>query len=306
MESRLRASPEQFSLLIEFMESHGDLSRPQMGLQGKVRSEGLWQELAEILNAVGGGINKTADKWKRVWSDWKTKTKKKASVINRDIHGTGGGPSRGKPLSRLEERVLRIIGVSSITGNQAVQEAGFQEEPQPQVRHAADTTDTVPSLVDETEFTIIEIAPESTSTSVPVPDITVPPNRPDSPVPGPSNCRTVQRERSPISPGASTPRRHRVRQRRLRQTPFDRATSEFVAIEKNRLRLEQERETRQHNLDMERLKIEAERVKMEADRVRVEEARLAIEADLLASNQTLSSQITSLISLLETRDLRPS
>lgn len=62
----------------------------------------------------------------QVWSDWKTKTKKKASVINRDIHGTGGGPSRGKPLSRLEERVLRIIGVSSITGNQAVQEAGFQ------------------------------------------------------------------------------------------------------------------------------------------------------------------------------------
>lgn len=120
-------------------------------------------------------------------------------------------------------------------------------------------------------------------------------------------------ERSPISPVTSTPRRHRVRQRRLRQTPFDRATSEFVAIEKNRLRLEQERETRQHNLDMERIKIEAERVKMEADRVRVEanrvrveEARLAIEADLLASNQTLSSQITSLISLLETRDLRPS
>lgn len=48
--------------------SHGDLSRPQVGLQGKVRSEGLWQELAEILNAVGGGINKTADKWKRVIS----------------------------------------------------------------------------------------------------------------------------------------------------------------------------------------------------------------------------------------------
>ncbi|KAF9801182.1 hypothetical protein SFRURICE_015022 [Spodoptera frugiperda] len=252
MESRLRASPEQLGLLIEFMErqdlnlmnsifSHGDLSRPQLGLQGKVRNEGLWQELAEILNAVGGGIKQTADKWKWVWSDWKTKTKMKASVINQDIHGTGGGPSRGKPLSRLEERVLRIIGVSSITGNQAVQEAGFQE--QPQVRHAADKADTVPSLVDETEFTIIELSPESTPTSVPVPDITAPPDRPDSPVPGQSNCRTVQRERSPVSPGASNLRRQCVRQRRLRQTPFDRATSEFVAVEKNRLRLEEQRAT---------------------------------------------------------------
>lgn len=62
----------------------------------------------------------------QVWSDWKTKTKKKASLINRDIHGTGGGPGRGKPLSRLEERVLRIIGVTAITGSQAIQEAGFQ------------------------------------------------------------------------------------------------------------------------------------------------------------------------------------
>lgn len=47
--------------------SHGDLSRPQVGLQGRVRSERLWQELAEILNSVGGsGVNKTPDKWKRV------------------------------------------------------------------------------------------------------------------------------------------------------------------------------------------------------------------------------------------------
>lgn len=62
----------------------------------------------------------------QVWSDWKTKTKKKASLINRDIRGTGGGPGRGKPLSRLEERVLRVIGVTAITGSQAIQEAGFQ------------------------------------------------------------------------------------------------------------------------------------------------------------------------------------
>ncbi|KAJ8710230.1 hypothetical protein PYW07_009596 [Mythimna separata] len=89
-------------------------------------------------------------------------------------------------------------------------------------------------------------------------------------------------ERSPVSAGPSTPRRHRVRQRRLRQTPFDRATSEFVAIEESRLRLERERETRQHNLEMEQLRIEAQRVQVEAERVRVEEARMRLETDLRA------------------------
>ncbi|KAJ8728588.1 hypothetical protein PYW07_006284 [Mythimna separata] len=96
-----------------------------------------------------------------------------------------------------------------------------------------------------------------------------------------------------------------VRQRRPHQTPFDRATSEFVAIEESRLRLERERETRQHNLEMGRLIIEAQRVQVEAERVRVDEARMRIETDIRASNHQLSSRITALIALLQTRDLRP-
>lgn len=61
-----------------------------------------------------------------MWSDWKTKTKKKASTINKNNQGTGGGPSTVRPLNPLEERVLRIIGIGSITGNQEVPEAGFE------------------------------------------------------------------------------------------------------------------------------------------------------------------------------------
>ncbi|KAJ8737180.1 hypothetical protein PYW07_000451 [Mythimna separata] len=155
------------------------------------------------------------------------------------------------------------------------------------------TADTVPSPVEE-----------GTPTSVPVPDFTAPPDRPDSPVPGPSSSRTEQRERSPVSAGPSTPRRHRVRQRRLHQTPFNRATSKFVAIEERRLRLERERETRQHNLAMEQLKIKAQQLQVEAERVRVDEARMRIEADLRASNEQLSSQLRALMALLETRDTR--
>ncbi|CAG4953291.1 unnamed protein product [Parnassius apollo] len=245
MDSRLRASPEQFSLLIEFMENHGDLSRPQVGLQGRLRSERLWQELGDILNSVGGcGVNKTSDKWKRVW---------------------------GKPLSRLEERVLRVIGVTAITGSQAIQEAGFQEPSQPQVSNTADTAGRM-SLPAEIELLALPSAAEDTPIAVPA-NVTSPPAHPVSPVPGPSNSRTIQGERSSVSAGPSTPRHRHLRQRRLRQTPFDRATSEFIAIEENRLHFGRKRDVRQHELETERLKIEAQRLQLDRERVRVKEVQ---------------------------------
>ncbi|CAG4953144.1 unnamed protein product [Parnassius apollo] len=65
MEPRMRASDEQFSTLLEFMESHGDLSNSRSGPQGRLKSERLWCELTTILNSIGGGVNKSADKWKK-------------------------------------------------------------------------------------------------------------------------------------------------------------------------------------------------------------------------------------------------
>lgn len=62
----------------------------------------------------------------QVWSDWKTKTKKKVFIKTQDMCGTGGGTSKGKPLRQLEERVLRVIGLTSTTRNQAIQEAGLE------------------------------------------------------------------------------------------------------------------------------------------------------------------------------------
>ncbi|CAH4038862.1 unnamed protein product [Pieris brassicae] len=66
MDSRVRASPEQLSTLLEYMENHGDLARPLAGAQGRLSSDRQWSEPTNILNAVGGGVNKTIDKWKKV------------------------------------------------------------------------------------------------------------------------------------------------------------------------------------------------------------------------------------------------
>ncbi|CAK1597667.1 unnamed protein product [Parnassius mnemosyne] len=107
------------------MTDHGDLSNPRCGPQGRLKSERLWCELAVTLNSIGGGVNKSADKWKKVWADWKSKTEKKASLIRRHASGTGGGPSIRQTLTAFEERVLAIMGNLTVDGLPSIQEQGF-------------------------------------------------------------------------------------------------------------------------------------------------------------------------------------
>ncbi|CAH0725107.1 unnamed protein product, partial [Brenthis ino] len=47
------------------MESHGDIARPQQGAQGRIRADHLLQELRELLNSIGGGVNRSMEKWKK-------------------------------------------------------------------------------------------------------------------------------------------------------------------------------------------------------------------------------------------------
>ncbi|XP_047539543.1 uncharacterized protein LOC125072951 [Vanessa atalanta] len=65
MKYKSRASPEQFATLLEFMESYGDITRPQQGPQGRIKADRLWQQLEELLNSIGGGVVKPRDKWKK-------------------------------------------------------------------------------------------------------------------------------------------------------------------------------------------------------------------------------------------------
>ncbi|CAH0721229.1 unnamed protein product, partial [Brenthis ino] len=51
--------------LLEFMESHGDITRPQRGVQGRLKAELLWHEVVDKLNSIDGGVKKSLDKWKK-------------------------------------------------------------------------------------------------------------------------------------------------------------------------------------------------------------------------------------------------
>ncbi|KAL4705110.1 hypothetical protein ACJJTC_004647 [Scirpophaga incertulas] len=122
----MKTSYSQFELLITFMEQHGDLTKLCSDANGRLQSLRKWEQLKELLNSDGSGDSKATEKWKKVWSDFKNNTKKKAARLHREAHRTGGGPANFAKLSNLEERVLNLIGITNATGL-AVEEAGLSQ-----------------------------------------------------------------------------------------------------------------------------------------------------------------------------------
>lgn len=121
----------------------------------------LWQSVSVQLNSLGYG-EKTVDGWRKVskyviipsqtfinleisyklsgksnitnlylfsdaywFTDWKCKTKSKASAIKMEQQRTGGGPPQVPPLTTLEKRILKIMGNKAIYGDEIVPELGF-------------------------------------------------------------------------------------------------------------------------------------------------------------------------------------
>ncbi|CAG9790214.1 unnamed protein product [Diatraea saccharalis] len=268
MEPRQCASREQFSIMIEFMERHGDILRPHPGVQGRLKSDQMWKEVTVLLNSVGGGVQKSADKWKKVWADLKTKTKKKYLNIRNKSQGTGGGPRRCPALTMFEERVVAVIGTHAITGQPGIQEQGFIRQPSEvpfepsqredihvEVPSSQNTTSRVPSPPD----TLRGISPPP-----PVPTSSSPRRTPSPPRSPPVQTQHFSRTTStPRSTTTTTPRRSLPRARRNKGlNPFDRAASEFVAIEKRRLENEMAKEKLLHEREMERLRLEAQRIEL--------------------------------------------
>ncbi|XP_034831527.1 uncharacterized protein [Maniola hyperantus] len=99
----MRTSAQQFEQLVNFMERHGDLNKPADGPHGRIRAIQMWEDLSNLLNLDVSGDHKSIDKWKKVWSDFKNNTKRKAAKIQ------AGGSGTKLAMSELEQRVLRIV-----------------------------------------------------------------------------------------------------------------------------------------------------------------------------------------------------
>ncbi|CAH0698424.1 unnamed protein product [Spodoptera exigua] len=266
MEPRLRAIPEQFLVLIDFMERRGDISKPQSSAQGRFKGHQLWQDLATTLNSVNGGVKKSADKWKKVWADWKTKTKKKYLTIRQHSSGGGGSSSRAS-LTALEERVVAVIGVSAVAG-QAIQEQGFNKPSNdPPLIHVEDSSSEMPSAEEEKgelEHFVPDYSQNTESIVQSPPRTTLPPTRETATSPpqlspfSPSHPRTPPARSSRRQASASS-RSSFLRARRNRAlTPFERATNKLLAFKIRRLEFEERRDRRLHARELQRIEVNRE------------------------------------------------
>ncbi|KAL0879663.1 hypothetical protein ABMA27_003378 [Loxostege sticticalis] len=102
-----RTTQSQYQSMVDFMERHGDLSKPTREPNGRLYNLQKWSELADLLNWDPTGDDRTPEKWRKVWRDLKNNTKRKAARLNRGAQRKGGGPALQDQLSAIELRVLQ-------------------------------------------------------------------------------------------------------------------------------------------------------------------------------------------------------
>ncbi|XP_050065583.1 uncharacterized protein LOC126554567 [Aphis gossypii] len=108
---------DQKSAMVDFMKNHEELAKGKHSstfTQAIARQQ--WEELSGVLNSIPGPI-KDWKAWRRTWQDLKADAKKKQAQINKNLKGTGGGPSTAGSLDSLSETVVGMIGVVPISGD---------------------------------------------------------------------------------------------------------------------------------------------------------------------------------------------
>ncbi|XP_036337526.1 piggyBac transposable element-derived protein 3-like, partial [Rhagoletis pomonella] len=125
-----KITKQQKSKLLELMRANTRVASGQfVGVSGAKNSQQVWDMVRGELNACGGAC-KTAEQWKKCWSDWKVAVKKQQSAYNRFKNLTGNRPaSEGpKPCEGLDAEVLELFPAAVLDGDGKTIEAGVHEE----------------------------------------------------------------------------------------------------------------------------------------------------------------------------------
>ncbi|CAH1993045.1 unnamed protein product [Acanthoscelides obtectus] len=117
MERRVSAS--QIDELLDFLESHPSLAKGSVGLGGRSKQtiERKWDELAICMNAHGTGATKNGQRWRRYCIDLKHRVKSRAAQYRQDATGIGGGHANVESSSKVDRRIMAILGQAPIFGD---------------------------------------------------------------------------------------------------------------------------------------------------------------------------------------------
>ncbi|CAI6375264.1 unnamed protein product [Macrosiphum euphorbiae] len=109
----------QKEALVEFLENNVQLKKGKFNSQFTHKNaQQLWEQIASNLNSMIGA-NKTADKWRKCWTDMKCNAKTKSVDLKKNLRKTGGGSGKTDELelAPLEEKIATLIGDVPIFGH---------------------------------------------------------------------------------------------------------------------------------------------------------------------------------------------
>ncbi|KAJ9583302.1 hypothetical protein L9F63_022356 [Diploptera punctata] len=113
-----KASLNHFIMYLDFLdENPGFLERKLSPGMQLVHLENRWNLLVIKLNASGFGVTKTPDEWKRTFSEWRSRVKKRYRDYITERNSTDGMNCTIKPPTELEERLLVHLGPESFSGD---------------------------------------------------------------------------------------------------------------------------------------------------------------------------------------------
>uniref|UniRef100_A0A336MTM0 Regulatory protein zeste n=1 Tax=Culicoides sonorensis TaxID=179676 RepID=A0A336MTM0_CULSO len=101
-----KTSEAQKLLLIEYFETHEGAIEivSSNNTDGDIKRQ-IWAEVAQIVNQVEGGVEKTELKWSKTWADMKLYTKNRARAAKQ-----GHAVSTARRPNDMDRRILKVCG----------------------------------------------------------------------------------------------------------------------------------------------------------------------------------------------------
>ncbi|XP_018311842.1 uncharacterized protein [Mycetomoellerius zeteki] len=128
----MNVTVKQKEMLLNFLKRNPELVRGRIDRKNESRLKlfKLWDEVAQGINTIIEGPQKSGKEWAKTWKDMKSYILKKEAKRRNYMQGTGGEPLPKVAFSVFEEQVLELL-TPEAAGLENIPEGGINTEENP-------------------------------------------------------------------------------------------------------------------------------------------------------------------------------
>ena len=111
-----RFSEFEICILLDNIEKHHNIIQSKLTDHVTTQKNNeVWEQIAVKVTASGVCVRSSND-LKKKWDDLKTRSKRKAVDLQKDVNQTGGGKRVRRELTQQETRVVSLLGTTRLRG----------------------------------------------------------------------------------------------------------------------------------------------------------------------------------------------